>query len=290
MIMKKTLLLTLLALLGMPQVVAQEYEYVPFVREGVKWVYGVTNNELAPNPTFPVGFFYYNLEFKGDTVINGKTYKAMHKYYGDAINEENDTVPIYMREEDKVVYGIIPDGRKYTDCPVGRVRGSDSDVIYSGNEFVMYDFNDPLGFLTSFTGGLEGDTYSYYEHQYTDTIAFGNHLGKRYNGTWWENSFRLIEGIGQDHDSSGYTLYIAYPIGMHFLYFNFSHVIENGEIIYKGFRYREEDFDGIDEVVADKTRRPLDANYYNLMGQPVGKEVPTTPGIYIHQGKKIVVR
>ncbi len=273
-----------------PQPDPDEYEYVPFVREGVKWVYRVHNDSWTPNPALPAGTFYFNLEFKGDTIINGKTYKAMHKYFGDAINEENDTVPIYMREEDKVVYGIIPDGRSYTDCPVGRVVFEDPQEIYSGNEFIMYDFNDPLGFLTSFTGGLEGDTYSYYEHQYTDTIAFGNHLGKRYNGTWWENSFRLIEGIGQDHDSSGYTLYIAYPIGMHLLYFNFSHVIENGEIIYKGFRYREEDFDGIGEVVADKTRCPLDANYYNLMGQPVGKDVPTVPGIYIHQGKKIVVR
>ena len=34
----------------------------------------------------------------------------------------------------------------------------------------------------------------------------------------------------------------------------------------------------------------MDENYYNLMGQPVGKDVPITPGIYIHQGKKIVVR
>ena len=37
--MKKTLLISFLALLGMTQAVAQEYEYVPFVREGVKWVY-----------------------------------------------------------------------------------------------------------------------------------------------------------------------------------------------------------------------------------------------------------
>ena len=36
--MKKTLLLSILALLGMTQAAAQEYEYVPFVREGVKWV------------------------------------------------------------------------------------------------------------------------------------------------------------------------------------------------------------------------------------------------------------
>ena len=32
--MKKTLLITLLALLGLTQTMAQEYEYVPFVREG----------------------------------------------------------------------------------------------------------------------------------------------------------------------------------------------------------------------------------------------------------------
>ena len=27
-----------------------------------------------------------------------------------------------------------------------------------------------------------------------------------------------------------------------------------------------------------------------MMGQHMGKDVPTTPGIYIHNGKKIVVR
>ena len=67
-----------------------------------------------------------------------------------------------------------------------------------------------------------------------------------------------------------------------------SHVVKDGRIIYKGMRYRHGAFTGINEVVVDKTR-PIDDNYYNLMGQPVGKDVPTTPGIYIHQGKKICV-
>ena len=69
-----------------------------------------------------------------------------------------------------------------------------------------------------------------------------------------------------------------------------SHVVRDGQIIYKGMRYREGVHVGVDEVVADRNDRPLDPNYYNLMGQPVGQEVPTAPGIYIHQGKKIVVR
>ena len=107
--MKKTLFITLLALLGMTQAVAQEYEYVPFVREGVKWVCD------APSiGNWPLDYHrYYKLELKGDTVIDGKCYKAMHKYSGTTINEENDTIPVYLREENKVVYGIVPDGKIY---------------------------------------------------------------------------------------------------------------------------------------------------------------------------------
>ena len=58
--MKKTLLFTLFALLGMTQAVAQEYEYVPFVREGVKWVY------VCKNPYWVEEFWgneYYSFEF-----------------------------------------------------------------------------------------------------------------------------------------------------------------------------------------------------------------------------------
>ena len=66
-----------------------------------------------------------------------------------------------------------------------------------------------------------------------------------------------------------------------------SHVIEDGEII---FRRYEQPQTVINEVVTDVPQRQLDGNYYNLMGQPVGKDVPTVPGIYIHQGKKILVR
>ena len=36
--MKKTILFTLLALLSLAQTAAQDYEYIPFVREGVKWL------------------------------------------------------------------------------------------------------------------------------------------------------------------------------------------------------------------------------------------------------------
>ena len=51
--MKQTII-AILALLGMAQAVAQEYEYVPFVREGVKWVYSIYNSDVwnIPDPRF----------------------------------------------------------------------------------------------------------------------------------------------------------------------------------------------------------------------------------------------
>ena len=66
--------------------------------------------------------------------------------------------------------------------------------------------------------------------------------------------------------------------------FGLYYVIENGEIIYNRVYP-----DNIDEV-ADGQTLQADGNYYDLMGRAVGKDVPTTPGIYIHQGKKIVIR
>ena len=82
---KRSILLVALALLAVSQVAANEYMYTPFVREGVKWVYYYVNEDgFYPADTIlGKGKVYMNLEFKGDTVINGLTYKAMHKYNGE---------------------------------------------------------------------------------------------------------------------------------------------------------------------------------------------------------------
>jgi hypothetical protein len=103
----------------------------------------------------------------------------------------------------------------------------------------------------------------------------------------------MIEGIGLDGKSSdsvwfGYTLFpwISIYVGVGYTHFKIRYVTEGDEIIYKSVNFEQPT--DINEVVVDKAR-PMDDNYYNLMGQPVGKDVPTTPGIYIHQGKKICV-
>ncbi len=290
--MKKIIILKMLALLVSLQVAAQEYEYVPFVREGVKWVCYYNNAYPGEDPELPLGTHYLTLEFKGDTVIDGKSYKAMHKYSGNAINVEKDTIPIYMREQDKVVYAIVPDGKFYPDCPIGNCDGTeeDYDAMLEGREFILYDFSDPIAYWNRVLNDGDEIYYNLYNHLYTDTIQIGNHLAKRYVGEYGAN-FKLIEGIGIDGFTC-YTLCFFIPVLARtgFPLFFFSHVIENGSIIYKGEYYFPNTITGIDEVVAEPRPRQYDDNYYNLMGQPMGKDIPSTPGIYIHHGKKVVIR
>ena len=287
--MKKILLFLMLAVLGMTQMAAQEYEYVPFVREGVKWVYFYDNTDNLINPDLAPERHYFTLELKGDTVINGKSYKPMHKYSVHSINIDIDTIPVYLREEDRIVYGIIPNGMKYTDCPIGNVFDF-YNSFYNGQEFVLYDFADPISFWDANLNDLLINPAITYLS--TDTIALGDKYAKRF--IWQETNtkyFYQIEGIGSDSEKNGYTLYPLKDIsaGMTNVFFHLSHVVENGKIIYKGFHYDPSNMTGINEILVEKTQQ-LDTNYYNLMGQSVGTEMPTTPGIYIHQGKKIIVR
>ena len=237
--MKKTILITLLALLGMTQAVAQEYEYVPFVREGVKWVYYYINEDsYSSDPIFSKGIVYLNLELKGDTVINGKRYKAMHKYHGNAINSENDTIPIYLREENKVVYGIVPDGKTYPDCFAGyglSMTGID-ESISSGKEFILYDFQATENYyesIFSYEAQYPG-LYHAFEYLYCDTLMLGEEQCKRHvfnDGTFF------IEGIGYDGYRPGYTLSYRYPVPMDAPRFNLSHVMESGDTIYKSVMF-----------------------------------------------------
>ena len=239
--MKTTkLLFTLLALLGMTQAAAQDYEYVPLVREGVKWVYYYVNSDdvYPPDPNLAIGTVFLNLELKGDTIINGKTYKAMHKYYGDRLDTDNDTVPIYLREEDKVVYGIVPDTKFYHDCPISCFGNRDIDSqMYDGKEFILYDFNDPISFWRNYSSDYQYMEELYEETGYrpykpfkfSDMVTINGRQSRRH--VFYNSCF--IEGIGYDAMGDGYLLEFENPKLMSAPYFFLSHVIEDGKVIYR---------------------------------------------------------
>lgn len=282
-----------------------EYNYVPFVREGVKWVY-FYNNDFASNVfDMPEDIQYYSFEMKGDVLINDKHYKPViltHYFDRGGIDKElEDFIPVYLREEDKLVYAIHPDGIQHPKCPVGIDQyigypAQGMPLTTSSEEFVLYDFNDPKAFYDTFFEAknisfeLEG-LGPYVEYLNVDTIMVGNHRSKCHHlKSQYVIDNKIIEGIGYDGRAGMPLFYFEqFTAGLGVEYY-LSHVIEDGEIIYKSIYYNPDIQVAIDEVEADKAWCPLDPCYYDLMGHCMGTEVPTTPGIYIHQGKKIMVR
>ncbi len=292
--MKKTILLTLLALLGLAQAVAQEYEYVPFVREGVQWVYAYYNPFWEDVLDMPEGLQYYSFEMKGDVQIGDKWYKPVvltHYLDREGVNKEVEAyTPICLREEDKRVYAIHPDGILHPQCPVAGwswfIDQPDNGlpITTTTEEFLLYDFNDPTVLYTMENG------YYGVEYKETDMMVIAGQNRKCHHYRLYNNDVVIIEGLGYDGHLGYPLLYFEFQLTGLQVGYGLSHVIENGQIAYKGVWYDPDIHVGIDEAVTDQPRRPYDPNYYNLMGQPVGKDVPTTPGIYIHNGKKIVVR
>ena len=248
--MKKKFLFLLFALLGMTQLSAQESDYIPFVREGVKWVcyfnsyYCHQYNPVLWGRYYPQGKTYFTLELKGDTVIDGKTYKKMHKYSGDCINERNDSVPVCLREENRIVYAIMPDpSLYYYVIYVGYGIKSDDPAynIYkaalNGKEIVLYDFNDPEGYYNTIYKGAVSYAGS-------DEVPVGDKMARRYRFDYMNFHPSFIEGVGFDGYYSGYTLGYLYLTreclnSMENDGFFLSHVEENGKIIYKGINYEQ---------------------------------------------------
>ena len=214
-------------LLGMTQATAQEYEYVPLVREGVKWVHSYVKDLYHP----PLIESYFTLEMKGDTVIDGHCYKAVHMYSGEEINTENDTIPIFLREEDKVVYGIVPDGKIYPQCLIGiEYENAMLEKVESGQEFVLYDFNDFRGFLQNLEVYSTSPTYATFV--IPDKAVIGGKLVKRY--IWGLGGAKcLTVGVGYDY-MGGLLFFCPYlSSDWKLKRIRLSHVIENGEVIYQ---------------------------------------------------------
>lgn len=297
--MKKTIMIAIIALLGMTQAVAQENSYLPLVREGVKWV-----NEKVIVNNGDTTCYYYKYEFSGDdstcTNLMGDINKACYYYTGHHLDVENDSLIAGMLDgyyvtcfRNEAYFKNLREGRMmmkfhfYSDggtvllYKFGREYGCDDyylDIMY----FLELEGSTEL-FLTSENfkkvdpitiEGTECERYAYIGED-GDTLAY------------------VVEGIGFDSRDMGDLLTPFTrrpdPTADHQEWCGLCHVVKDGKVIYKGMRYNPNNMTGIDEVVEDKVSRPLDPRYYDLMGRSVGTEVPTTPGIYIHQGKKICV-
>ena len=98
--MKKTCFTLLLMLLCGIAAQAQTNDYQPLVREGVRWV-----NVLEYHYHAESCHFIYH-EFRGDTIVNGKTYKKCYQYTADELDVNAVQPFCAMREEGHKVYEV----------------------------------------------------------------------------------------------------------------------------------------------------------------------------------------
>ena len=276
------LVMTALACWSGIEVQAQEYEYVPLVREGVKRVYLFDKGVDENGP-----FVYYTEEMRGETTINGNQYKNLYRYYGDEL-DVNTTAPYaYVREADKKVYAVLDEENRLADGDFNVYQNGvpiiKTEDFETTGEYFIYDFND--------IGAFYAEHYSAMQVISTDEIEVNGCLSKAYYLDA-EHKYLILEGVGSVTDCG-----LLFPRtgrwvnGPHPHTLGLSHVIEGGEMVYKSPRYDELrdklSPTAVNDLKKDETLQG-DNRYYNLMGQPVGD--PTQPGIYIHQGKKVVVK
>ena len=145
-----------------------QYEYVPVVREDVVWgYYSNTNASEGGKTTY--------IRFDGEEVINGKTYLKCYRSDDCSFDENKSELLGYMREEDKRVYAIVPQG----------------DVL--SEESLRYDFNLSAG--DSFTRA-GGNTVTISR---VNNVVINGKLRKcyYYNQDATESGSCYTEGIGQ---------------------------------------------------------------------------------------------
>ena len=285
------------------QVMARDYECFSLVREGVTWV-----NEKVIINHGDTTRYYYKYEFSGfdsvETNLAGDINNACYYYTGDHLDVKQDSLIAGLRENtysgfsrvtcyrNNAYYKILDEKRNMLPTP----------MYLDGGTIVLYEFGEveEINFILSFffmvQGWLDESEHFLTTKNFTavEPIEIEGIKCSRcsYVNDQSDTLAYIVQGIGFDSYDMGDLLTPFTrkpdPDADYQEWCGLSHVVKDGKIIYKGMRYREGAYDAVDEVVADQ-RRPLDSNYYDLMGRAVGKDVPTTPGIYIHNGQKICI-
>ncbi len=316
--MKKVFIFTLLALLGLFQAAAQDDNYLPLVREGVQWV----NEKVIINHGDTTSYFYKYEIFGEDTRHWNSLDRFNHACYyytGEKLDVELDSLISGLSEEiqhdnslefsevtssyNNAYAKMLEEQRLFVPLMSYAISGNKILYWYGGdtdNNFTLnyyfictdyyVDYLSEIGQDITDIDLLTAENFTMIDPIEIEGVectrcAYVNEQG--------DTMCYVVEGIGFDSKCMGDLLTpftrMPDPNADYQEYCGLSHVVKDGKIIYKGMRYREDQYTGIGEVAADQ-RHPQDGNYYDLMGRAVGKDVPTMPGIYIHNGKKIVVR
>lgn len=243
MIMKKVLLsLALAAVSALPTFADSSSDYVPIVREGVEWGHKAYGKFYAKDTTV-----YYREQLKGDTIIEGKTYKKCYRYTENKLNTATANLAAFIREENKRVY-VYPNIHRNFDH--GGFVVKDLSMTKDEKEYLVYDFN------LANTGETEVlcDIYKTYVKEVRDTIV-GGQSRKIYTlsektRSWGEFTKRVVlEGVGSIYDEPFNTGDYIFPYQDQYVgetYWLWSRHITyeknvGGDIVYKSQYFDEND-------------------------------------------------
>ena len=254
--MKKKLLITMLALLGMSQAVAQEQVFLPLVREGVKWV-----NEKVIIDHGDTTRYYYTYEFSGydleETNIPNFFYNACYYSTGESLGIERDSLiaGLYDIKYDNFNgYDVFC----YRNYAYEKVHNEQREMLPSymytdGGRIKLYQFGvledghdrtiDFYMLLESWAEEVQQPFLSRDNFIRTDPVAIDGVVCQRYAyiDERGDTAAYIVEGIGFDSRDMGdlLTPFMRQPDpdADYQEYCGLSHVIKDGKIIYKGLRY-----------------------------------------------------
>lgn len=246
---------------------AQESDYQTLLREDRVWVNSMNNISDIPEDEFSYTYSYF---LNGDTIINGIKYKKCYMHVDDEENAKNTTscgyhfvwdntkAVAYLREEGNKVYALP---ELFDALPIEVLSYSKET-----KDYLLYDF------------GAYESTYTVGQIDIAGTAckSYSSELGTIY-----------IESIGAVN--YGTLLVPEWPVSTctTFNMSALSHVTDRqGNIVYKSPNFRGGNSSIKDITTSSKENNAL---YYNLHGQAV--DIKSAPaGIYIHGGKKVVVK
>lgn len=255
----KNILVILLAVVGSLTAHAAEHEYLPLVEEGKSWHYKFWKDSI--------GKYDCSLTMKGDTLIEGKTYKKV--FFIDKSFPEPIWPIAYMQEENKVVTTISNDST-YNYIKLNSGHCHDYRVFNFVNE-VKYNFKD-----------FSSPNYATYKDSYSsDTCYTMSMIEDRYDGQarnvaeWTLQDYNyqssdlkywVIEGVGIEGDNAHLLKTNMFVVGFgHGSPLGYLAYVTNakGEVIYTGRTLR-----GIQSGVEDvtKTASVVSEEYYSVNG------------------------
>ena len=340
--MKNSIIL-LAVLLGAEAATAQDSDYLPIAREGVKWVYYA--QDLSTRTMYPITY-YFDGEIGNE--IDGKYIrKKCWRVCGwddqsSGVTPEPELIALVSESDRRVFVRLLNkfsgdmsliswsigqhniNGYYTTEFrhPEERACGPNEVVVYDFNDYARHLYKAPRAYnaetqtIEGYWGvfkqdevTINGRSLKRYEIGRGPSKEFGKDIDDTAVNPWSPQTYinqkaYVIEGYGAVFSSSNMNSasFFLLPVLMDYNTCNlfFSHIEEDGKIVYKG-----EEYDMIQQQLllygynpdrgdTDVSEIPVtevdggDAPYYDMQGHAVA--APSQPGIYIHNGQKVVVK